>query len=127
GLECGGARVLVPGRVWCRVEGGGALRLVPPRVCRRTASGPHRVWSWRGYLAVQSPRTPHSMCPAAVGPRRGGATPRWGHAAAGLATPQWGPVAAGLGTPRRAGAGLTATGRGRALADWLRSGRDRGR
>src|SRR5699024_10144223 len=123
GLECGGASLLVPGRVWCRVECGGASLLVPPRVWRRIASGPHRVWSWRGYLALQSPRTPHSMCPAAVGPRRGGATPRWGHAAAGLATPQWGHVAAGLATSRRAGAGLTAPGRAGAQPAWLRSGR----
>src|SRR5690625_6832880 len=63
------------------------------------------------------------MWPAAVAPRRGGATPRWGYAAAGLATPQWGHVAAGLATSRRAGAGLTAPGRAGAQPAWLRSGR----
>src|SRR5690625_5948867 len=60
------------------------------------------------------------MWPAAVAPRRGGATPRWGYAAAGLATPQWGHVAAGLATSRRAGAGLTAPGRAGAQPAWLR-------
>src|SRR5699024_10033633 len=107
-VECGAGSSVVARRFWCRVECGAASRLGRIECGAASLLVPPRVWSWRGYLALQSPRTPHSMCPAAVGPRRGGAT-SW-----------WGPVAAGLATSRRAGAGLTAPGRAGAQPAWLR-------